>query len=240
MFLCRSRRDERRSDERSVELSEKDTTRLPPMQPSAACCTRRASDVGRGCGRASGNAWESRRLRSAVLRGMRAPRLASTPTRPRSDWPAVRPDYQGGCLQERPLASRRAAPHVRQSRSFLGPRLTRPPATTASSAGCAAPATKLYSEEVAGIRRPLAVSASAAGYGETRRSAPQDLTGARRRSGRTQHSCQIALQRDVQALAIGLEHDRLDECSTDFRRHVRRGATVVQPSALRIAWASVS
>ena len=37
-------------------------------------------------------------------------------------------------------------------------------------------------------------------------------------SGRTQHSCQVALQRDIQALAIGLDRDGLDERSNGVRR----------------------
>jgi hypothetical protein len=44
-------------------------------------------------------------------------------------------------------------------------------------------------QEVAGIWRPLAVS------------------------GRAQHPNQIALQRDLQAIAIGLEQDRFDQRS---------------------------
>ena len=37
-------------------------------------------------------------------------------------------------------------------------------------------------------------------------------------SGRTQHPRQVALQRDFQLVAIGLKHDRLDQCSNRFRR----------------------
>ena len=58
----------------------------------------------------------------------------------------------------------------------------------------ASPRNQLYlDQEVAGIGRPLAVS------------------------GRTQHPRQIALQRDLQLVAIGLEHDRFDECSNGVR-----------------------
>jgi hypothetical protein len=57
------------------------------------------------------------------------------------------------------------------------------------------PRNQLYlDQEVAGIWRPLAVS------------------------GCAEHSRQVALQGDVQALAIGLEHDGLDECSNGVRR----------------------
>ena len=62
----------------------------------------------------------------------------------------------------------------------------------------ACPRNQLYLDhEVAGIWRPLAVS------------------------GRTQHSRQIALQRDLQALAIGLEQDRFDQRSDGLRAPVR-------------------
>jgi hypothetical protein len=61
--------------------------------------------------------------------------------------------------------------------------------------GLRAPATNfILDQEVAGIWRPLRVS------------------------GSLQHPSQVALQRDLQPLAVGLEHDRLDECSNGFRR----------------------
>ncbi len=47
--------------------------------------------------------------------------------------------------------------------------------------------------EVAGIWRPFAVS------------------------GRAQHSCEIALQRDFQAVPIGLEQDGFDQCANGTR-----------------------
>ncbi len=55
-------------------------------------------------------------------------------------------------------------------------------------------------------------------FGETRRSTR--LLALAREGGlaATQHSCQIARQRDLQLVAVGLEQDRLDERSNGVRR----------------------
>lgn len=90
--------------------------------------------------------------------------------------------------------------------------------------------------EVAGIWRPLAVSASAEGSGETRRSAPCVLMRARRRSGRPQQSCQVALQRDCQIVVIGLEQeqDAFNQRSNRLHAPARlaRPARLLSPDAL--------
>ena len=58
----------------------------------------------------------------------------------------------------------------------------------------ASPRNQLHLEqEVAGFQRPLAVS------------------------GRAQHSCQVAFQRDLQSLAVGLQQDCLDQPSNGIR-----------------------
>lgn len=72
-----------------------------------------------------------------------------------------------------------------------------------------APSNQLHSDqEVAGCWRPLAVS------------------------GRTQHSCQVALQRDPQLVALRFEQDGLDERTNGL--HGARAALLVLGSGMAV------
>ena len=75
----------------------------------------------------------------------------------------------------------------------------------------ARPRNQLYDPEVADIWRPLAVFAPAKRSRTTTRSTRLTQTRVRRRSGRVQHSCKVALQRDLQLVAVRFEQDRLDQ-----------------------------